>query len=223
MIQLNNEKRALLNEENEQKYDDMLIYIRLTSNKSEQQTEEILLELLDHLIAAQESDKNAEDIFGADLKAYCDEIIDALPQEKWKKTTLFFIYIGFKMISFYLMSFGGLGYVISLFGIRDGSVTFSVGKLFTLFILLLATFGILIFFMMRWITNSLFRKTRKNKLKDFFALFLMGACIGLPFILSLFLLPDFGNKVTLPVFVLLILGICLYCLNIILNKKYRLI
>lgn len=127
------------------------------------------------------------------------------------------------MISFYLMSFGGLGYVISLFGIRDGSVTFSVGKLFTLFILLLASFGILIFFMMRWITNSLFRNTRNNKFKDFLSLFLMGVCLSLPFVLSLFLLPDFGNKVTLPVFVLVILGICLYCLNFILNKKYRII
>ena len=45
----------------------------------EQQVEELLLEILDHLIEAQTENKNAYDIFGDDLQSYCDELISALP------------------------------------------------------------------------------------------------------------------------------------------------
>ena len=74
MVQLNNEKRKLLTAENEAAYGDMLIYLRLTS-VPQKQMEELLLEILDHLLEAQEDGKTAHDIFGEDLKAYCDELI----------------------------------------------------------------------------------------------------------------------------------------------------
>ncbi|MBG9537179.1 DUF1048 domain-containing protein [Bacillus thuringiensis] len=74
MVQLNNEKRKLLTPENEAAYGDMLIYLRFTS-VPQKQMEELLLEILDHLLEAQEDGKNAYDIFGEDLKTYCDELI----------------------------------------------------------------------------------------------------------------------------------------------------
>ena len=39
--------------------------------------EELLLEILDHLLEAQEDGKTAHNIFGEDLKAYCDELINS--------------------------------------------------------------------------------------------------------------------------------------------------
>ena len=54
----------------------MLIYLRLTS-VPQKQMEELLLEILDHLLEAQEDGKTAHDIFGEDLKAYCDELINS--------------------------------------------------------------------------------------------------------------------------------------------------
>ncbi|PED09813.1 DUF1129 family protein [Bacillus pseudomycoides] len=85
LIELNNKKRKLLTKENEATYGDMLVYIRL-ANIPEQQVEELLLEILDHLLDAQEEKKNAYDIFGNDLQAYCDEIITALPKQNiWQK------------------------------------------------------------------------------------------------------------------------------------------
>jgi len=39
LIKLNNEKQKQLTEENAKDYEDMLTYIRLSSSKSEQQTE----------------------------------------------------------------------------------------------------------------------------------------------------------------------------------------
>ncbi|TXS00474.1 hypothetical protein DN390_11950 [Bacillus sp. SH7-1] len=76
MVKLNNKKRELLTTENEAAYGDMLIYLRLTS-VPQKQMEELLLEILDHLLEAQEDGKTAHDIFGEDLKAYCDELINS--------------------------------------------------------------------------------------------------------------------------------------------------
>lgn len=93
MIELNNKKRELLTSENEAAYGDMLVYLRI-SNVPEQQMEELLLEILDHLIEAQAENKNAYDIFGDNLQSYCDELISALPtQTKLEKTSL----IGFSI------------------------------------------------------------------------------------------------------------------------------
>ncbi|MDM5195220.1 DUF1129 family protein [Bacillus hominis] len=110
MIELNNRKRKLLTSENEAAYGDMLVYLRL-SNVPEHQVEELLLEILDHLIEAQAENKNAYDIFGDDLQPYCDELISALPAPtKLEKISL----IGF-VISLLLAIQFGIDTVASLF------------------------------------------------------------------------------------------------------------
>lgn len=80
IIELNNKKRELLTEENETAYGDMLIYLRL-ADVPEQHVEELLLEISDHLLEAQEEGKNAYDVFGNDLQSYCDELVSALPRQ----------------------------------------------------------------------------------------------------------------------------------------------
>ncbi|EMY5503825.1 DUF1129 family protein [Bacillus sp. FSL L8-0642] len=110
MIELNNKKRELLTSENETAYGEMLVYLRL-SNVPEHQVEELLLEILDHLIEAQAENKNAYDIFGNDLRSYCDELISALPvQTKLEKASL----IGF-VISLLLAIQFGMDALASLF------------------------------------------------------------------------------------------------------------
>ena len=80
----------------------MLVYLRL-SNVPEQQMEELLLEILDHLIEAQAENKNAYDIFGDNLQSYCDELISALPtQTKLEKASL----IGFSISLLLAIQFG---------------------------------------------------------------------------------------------------------------------
>ncbi|MDM5429522.1 DUF1129 family protein [Bacillus mycoides] len=110
MVELNNKKRELLTPENEAAYGDMLVYLRL-SNVPEQKLEELLLEILDHLIEAQAENKNAYDIFGNDLRSYCDELISALPtQTKLEQTSL----IGF-VISLLLAIQFGIDALVSTF------------------------------------------------------------------------------------------------------------
>ncbi len=110
MVELNNKKREFLTPENEAAYGDMLVYLRL-SNVPEHQVEELLLEILDHLIEAQAENKNAYEIFGNDLRSYCDELISALPtQTKLEKTSL----IGF-IISLLLAIKFGIDALVSTF------------------------------------------------------------------------------------------------------------
>lgn len=82
LIEENNRKRKLLTKENEAYYDDLLVYIRLQLILSEQQSEEVLMEMLDHLIEGQNEGKTANDIFGDDPLTFADEVIEQLPREK---------------------------------------------------------------------------------------------------------------------------------------------
>ncbi|MBG0969871.1 DUF1129 family protein [Bacillus cereus] len=109
MIELNNKKREFLTSENEAAYGDMLVYLRI-SNVPEQQMEELLLEILDHLIEAQTENKSAYDIFGSDLQSYCDELIALPAQTKLEKTSL----IGF-VVSLLLAIQFGINAIISFF------------------------------------------------------------------------------------------------------------
>ncbi|MEH7432984.1 DUF1048 domain-containing protein, partial [Bacillus thuringiensis] len=110
MVELNNKKRELLTSENEAAYGDMLVYLRI-SNVPQQQMEELLLEILDHLIEAQAENKSAYDIFGNDLQSYCDELISALPtQTKLEKTSL----IGFSVSLLLAIQFG-IDAIVSFF------------------------------------------------------------------------------------------------------------
>lgn len=102
MIELNNQKRELLTAENEVAYGNMLVYLRL-SNVSEQKIEELLLEILDHLLEAQEEGKNAYDVFGNDLREYCDELLFALPNQKAGEK---FSLIGFVVTLLLAIDFG---------------------------------------------------------------------------------------------------------------------
>ncbi|MBZ4225361.1 DUF1129 family protein [Bacillus wiedmannii] len=127
MIELNNKKRELLTSENETAYGDMLVYLRL-SNVPEHQVEELLLEILDHLIEAQAENKNAYDIFGNDLRSYCDELISALPvQTKLEKTSL----IGF-VISLLLAIQFGIDAIVSFFILTFGNNTDQLTPVFSI-------------------------------------------------------------------------------------------
>lgn len=85
LIKLNNKKREKLNEENLKYYEDMLVYLRLSFLKSEQETEELLNELLDHLLEAQEEGKDFTEVFGDDPKQYANELLGEIPKSMTKE------------------------------------------------------------------------------------------------------------------------------------------
>ncbi len=89
LIKQNNEKRKLLLPENEIYYENLLIYIRSNLFRKERATEEILLEMLDHLLEAQKDGKSAEQVFGKSPQQLAEEIIESLPKESVKEVMEF--------------------------------------------------------------------------------------------------------------------------------------
>ncbi|EEL80462.1 hypothetical protein bcere0028_39030 [Bacillus cereus AH1271] len=179
MVKLNNEKRKLLTPENEAAYGDMLVYLRI-SNVPEQQMEELLLEILDHLIEAQAENKNAYDIFGDDLQSYCDELISALPtQTKLEKTSL----IGFAISLLLAIQFG-IDAIVSFFILTFGKNTehftpaFSVpGTILSVSLIILGILLIL-YFLKRYSFDQ--KTTWKRRI-------LFGVTFATPFCASVFL------------------------------------
>jgi len=64
-----------LTPQNKEYYMSMSSYIR-TSNVSPKESEELLLEILDHLLLAQKEGKSAEDVFGKTPQLYCNELLE---------------------------------------------------------------------------------------------------------------------------------------------------
>lgn len=211
LIELNNEKREFLNEENEKKYDDMLVYIRLASTKSEQQTEEILLELLDHVLLAQEEGKTIHDVFGDDLKAYSQEVIEEIPEDTKKKQVKFAIRLIFLFLGVTSLFSGiinaGLHYI---FGFGEGTSTFHVGSSIAIIVsTTLIAFG-MVYFVLEWLKSSLFKEEKKSERKEFFQLWIiMTLVIGVFFCIYYFM-PSFGAEFSLPILVFIPIGIVLY-------------
>ncbi|MFB5660279.1 DUF1129 family protein [Alteribacillus sp. HJP-4] len=91
LINENNHKRKQLHEQNEKYYSGMLLYLRSHLSLSEQKTEEILMEILDHLLIAQRENRSAEEVFGTRPKEYADQLIEQLPKEERKNSVLFIV------------------------------------------------------------------------------------------------------------------------------------
>src|SRR3954452_15486372 len=103
LIKQNNQKRALLTEENEKYYTSLLLYIRTKLTLSEQQSEEVLMEMLDHLIEGQKDGKTAKEIFGSDPKGYADEIVSHLPRENKRNSFKFMSEIALNIIGWFFI------------------------------------------------------------------------------------------------------------------------
>ncbi|SFG48961.1 DUF1129 family protein [Sporolactobacillus nakayamae] len=189
LILENNEKRKLLTKENEDYYDNMLVYIRLNWKASEQQSEEILMELLDHLIEGQQDGKTAADIFGNDPKGYADELLGELPKETLKTRLPFFSYLIVYLISIFL-SVRGIALLIGgFFKPVDTSVFILKSTLVTLYSLV--AIAALIWFIFHIVEKSLFKQQSSNW-KDALKAGLAGVIsFGLGIAL-LFLIPNFG-------------------------------
>jgi len=212
LVQLNNARRAQLTKENLQYYEDMLVYIRLSFNKSEQETEEILSELLDHLLEAQAEGKSATDIFGDDPKKYADSIVSELPQIVTKERFLFAL-MG---ILYFFAATVFLSGVAALFN-SGSSGTYYIGTV-TVQVLISIPIAMLLFYtvlrLLRWLCF-----TKLKKAARFTVLWLYGiASVGI-FMIVIVLVPKFGPAVVIPAYAVIIGGVILFALARFVHKK----
>ncbi|WP_068676161.1 DUF1129 family protein [Oceanobacillus sp. Castelsardo] len=221
IIKLNNEKREQLSESNKTYYEDMLMYIRLNTNKSEQQTEEVLLELLEHLLEADNNGQTAKDVFGEDLKAYCNELISEIPGEKTSKNVSFIAFLILDLIAIVSIFQGVVGYGLYLFGLGSKYFSFPIGSGLVIVIIDLIILAIWIIVILKWLKNSSFKEKKPKKWVEFLQIWLICmAFIGLS--VGVFIvMPDFGNTVNIHLLAVAIIGVVLYIVKIIINNKYR--
>lgn len=219
LISENNEKRKLLNKENEKYYDDMLVYIRLKAKSSEQQSEEILMELLDHLIEGQRDGKTAEAIFGDDPKGYADELIGELPKENLCSRLPFFGFLIATYVSWFLIGRGVFYFIIGFFMKVDDTIHLATALVVISYWLIYALF--MIWFIFLFIERSLFKKRRF--LMAMIVAGIVGASgTGLGFALMHFL-PAFGPSLPFGWFPSLISGALLWLICFWAKKKFNII
>ncbi|NLM22119.1 MAG: DUF1129 family protein [Peptococcaceae bacterium] len=209
LIEINNKKRKKLTAENLAYYENMLVYIRLSHDKAEQETEEILSELLDHLLDAQAEGKTAAEIFGDKPRQYADEIIGELPGIVTKKRILMFI-MGILYFMAVFSFLHGLLNAIFYYAFGLGSVYREIYmgsaalKFFISLPLLLGLYYLVIQYL-RW---SCFQQI--NKIAEFLIFWVFGILsVGL-FLAVLYFVPDFGLKFELPFYFFLLMGCILF-------------
>lgn len=106
LVALNNERKKVLTTTNLKFYDDLLVYIRLSSLKDERAKEEVLMELLEHLIEAQQNGKNAEEVFGKKPKQLAEDIVASLPSMKKASMIPFMLETILLLVGVYIASTG---------------------------------------------------------------------------------------------------------------------
>ncbi len=195
LIQQNNEKRKLLTKENEKYYTSMVVYLRTDLTLSEQHAEEVLMEMLDHMIAAQNEGKTAIDVFGDDPKSYAEELIEQLPQEEKRDMVKFIGQLTFTLMGWFLVSRGLLLLLFTSFT----TVSTTVYMIPTLIILtligLIVVIGVKLIFDL--IRRSLFNENESDK-KDMIKAGLFGVVSFALIISANMFIPDFGSSFDFP-------------------------
>lgn len=193
LIEQNNQKRALLTEGNEKYYTNLLLYIRTKLTLSEQQSEEVLMEMLDHLIEGQQEGKTAKEIFGNDPKGYADEIVSQLPRENKRNGFIFMGEIAVNIIGWFLIM---RSIIIPIIGGKASEKVYVISSLLLIILIMIMTaFGVKMIFGL--ISQSSFDDKATDK-KMMFKAGLYGAGGFLIIAIISFFVKEVGPSFTLP-------------------------
>ena len=98
MIQQNHELREQLDPENKEYYIKLLEYTRFGNwFKDKNQTEEVLLEVLQDLIAAQKNGLSAEEYFGKNPRESADELLETIDNKQVKGFKIFLVVLSINL------------------------------------------------------------------------------------------------------------------------------
>ena len=213
IVRQNNEKRKLLTLENEIYYENMLVYIRTNAFRDEKATEEVLLEMLDHLLDAQAEGKTAEEVFGKSPKELAEEIITSLPKESFKSLAEFTIETVLNLFGWFLVVWG----IWPL--INKKEQTIHLGSLSLSALLLVASLVVLLYLIFAVIRNRAFSDQRKKKRMTWGLGFLVWILFVAGFSLN-FLLDPIGPSIEISFYTAFGLG-CFFLLATYVLKKSR--
>lgn len=202
LIKQNNERRKLLNEENTAYYEKLLVYIRTSPLKDDRATEEVLVEMLEHLLAAQQDGKAAEDVFGKAPKELADEIIAGLPNEKPSTTAAFLVEIVLQFLGMFTV-ITGIAAVL-----KGEPKTIYIGSASLLVAFQALGILLLIAFLLKLLKSDAFKKNPKSKKMFWLWALASGLFIGGVLVLSMWMEP-FGPMIEVSKYTQLIGGVVL--------------
>lgn len=216
LIVQNNQKRGLLTEENEKYYTNLLLYIRTKLTLSEQQSEEVLMEMLDHLIEGQKDGKTAKEIFGNDPKGYAEEICSHLPRENKRNSFISMSEVALNIIGWFLIM---RSIIIPIIGGETSEKVYVISSLLLIILIVIMTaFGVKMIFGL--ISQTSFDENATDK-KMMFKAGLYGAGGFLVIAIISFFVKEIGPSFILPWQVSLGVGSILILISW-LMKKYKL-
>ncbi len=204
LIEENNHKRELLNVENEKVYEDLLLYLRTDLRIDEHAGEEILMDLLDHLVEAQEDGKSAKELFGESPQKYADELIENLPSQKRRNVFLFSASQILGLTGWFAASFGIISLIVSFFRPVDNSIALGTLLLMLLSVIFVAFIGVSVIF--KIVRSSVFQ-AEKKKWQAYVKAGLYGAVAFSCVVLIAWLFQDFGPVVKLEWWIFLLFGL----------------
>ncbi|WP_223703134.1 DUF1129 family protein [Sutcliffiella deserti] len=203
LIEENNEKRKLLTEDNLKVYEDFLLYIRTDLRIAEHEGEELLLELLDHLLVGQEEGKTAENFFGKEPVSYAEELIAGLPREKKRKMIPFTLSQIFNSLGWFGFVLGFIYLILPSFAEVRADVTLGNLLVIALAVMFFTGFGVNIIF--KLVRSTLF-KEKKAKRQAYWKAGFWGAGSFAIIMLFSWLSPDFGPVVSFEWWIYLAFG-----------------
>ncbi|PJK16661.1 hypothetical protein CQS04_05750 [Chryseomicrobium excrementi] len=198
LIKENNEKRELLHVPNKIYYEQLLVYIRTKLSLSEQKTEEVLMDMLDHLLEAQADGKSATDVFGDDPKAYADDVIEQIPDEEKRDMVKFWGRMAFQLIAYYFIARGVILFALDSFGEAPDTRIYLLPSLIQLAVMI-GVVWIAVRLLMRQLNKAAFtEETKTSRWKEFAGAGTVGA-LGFAIIAVVnWVLPYFGPSMDFP-------------------------
>ncbi len=216
LIEENNQKRGLLNAENENVYEGFLLYLRTDLRIDEHAGEEILMDLLDHLVEAQEDGKSAKELFGESPQKYADELIENLPSENRRNVFWFSASQIMGLTGWFAAIFGVISLIVSFFNPVDNSIALGNLLLMLLSVILVAVVGVLVIFQI--VRSSVFQKDKK-KWQAYVKAGLYGAAAFVCVVLIAWLFEDFGPVIKLEWWIFLLIGLVFLAISKLMYKR----
>lgn len=219
LVEENNEKRNQLNKENKKIYEDMMVYIRLSFNKSDQETEEVLMELLDHLLVLQAEGRDSSELFGSDPRQYAKDIVGELPHTVPKEMMALFVMGICYFLGVYMLSTGVIRTILSYgFQQMEPMKSYSLGTTAIIIIFGSITLSVVGYSVFRYIKWSCFRDI--SKIKEFLVSgFLFAVVPGTVFFAMYYWLPPMGPMLIVPVYWMGVAGAVFLLVAEILRRK----
>lgn len=215
LIEENNWKRELLLPENERVYNDFLLYVRTDLRVDEHAGEEILMDLLDHLVEAQEEGKTATDLFGESPQQYADEVISNLPRENRRNVTWFVATQIINLTGWFIAVFGLVNLIVSLFKPVNSGIPAGTLLIMLLSVILVAYVGVSVIF--KIVRSSLFQD-KSQQWKAYVKAGLYGAAAFALVYSAAWFFADVGPVITLEWWAAVLIGLSLLAISRLMNK-----